>query len=132
MDFFREPTLVAALETLAREAGADFQVYGSPQRMKPERELTFYRVAQEALNNALHHAEASKITVELLADVSATILGVCDDSRGFAVPAYFNDLTCSGHFGLLSMRERAQLVDGQLNITSTPGMGTAVTLTVAA
>ena len=130
--YLEELGLVTALETLAREAGADFRVQGSPQRMKPEQELTFYRIAQEALNNALHHAEAKKIVVELLVEPVITTLRVCDNGEGFEFPAYFNSLTRSGHFGLIGMRERAELVDGQLKIVSAPGKGTTVTFSVTA
>lgn len=128
--YLEELGLVTALETLAREADADFQVKGTPQTMKPEQELTFYRIAQEALNNALRHAEANRIAVEVLFEPFTATLRVCDTGRGFELPSYFNDLTRTGHFGLIGMRERAQLVDGKLNIVSKPSEGTTVTLIV--
>lgn len=130
--YLEELGLVTALETLAREASADFQVQGSQHRMKPDHELAFYRIAQEALNNALRHAQAHRISVEVRFETSSTTMRVCDDGKGFEIPAYFNDLTRTGHFGLMGMRERAQLVSGQLNIMSTPSEGTKVIFTVDA
>jgi two-component system, NarL family, sensor histidine kinase UhpB len=126
--YLDELGLVTALETLAREAGAQFCVAGSPQPIKPEVELALYRIAQEALNNARRHAQAASITVELRSDATHVVLRVDDDGRGFEVPAYLNDLTRTGHFGLIGMRERAQLVNGQLEIMSAPGEGTTITL----
>jgi signal transduction histidine kinase len=126
--YLDELGLVTALETLAREAGAQFCVAGSPQPIKPEVELALYRIAQEALNNARRHAQAASITVELRFDAAHVVLRVRDNGQGFEVPAYLNDLTRTGHFGLIGMRERAQLVNGQLEIVSAPGEGTTITL----
>jgi two-component system sensor histidine kinase UhpB len=128
--YLEELGLVTALETLAHEAGADFQVQGSAQRIIPEQELTFYRIAQEALNNALRHAGASKIPVEFLFETLKITLRVCDNGSGFELPSYFNDLTRTGHFGLIGMRERAQLAGGKLDIRSSLAQGTTVTFTL--
>ena len=58
-------------------------------------------------------------------------LEICDNGSGFTVPDYFYDLTRTGHFGLIGMRERVQLVGGRLNIASQPGDGTRVRLIVS-
>jgi signal transduction histidine kinase len=130
--YLDELGLVMALETLAREAGAQFSVAGSSHPMRPEVELALYRIAQEALNNARRHAQAESITVALVFDAASVILRVTDDGTGFEVPAYLNDLTRTGHFGLIGMRERTQLVNGRLEIVSAPGKGTTITLTLDA
>jgi len=122
--------LVTALETLAKEIGARFSVSGSPHPMKPDKELTVYRVAQEALNNARRHARAETIDVKIMFETTQAVLSVQDNGKGFEVPAYFNDLTRTGHFGLMGMRERSQLIEGQLNILSSTDKGTTVTLAV--
>jgi signal transduction histidine kinase len=87
--------------------------------------LAFYRVAQEALGNIAKHAQATTVKLSLTngADVQ---LRIQDDGHGFdqsAVPA--------GHLGLIIMSERADAVGAKLDITSSPGHGTDVTLTVA-
>ena len=129
--YLEELGLVTALETLAREVGAQFSVIGQPSEMRAEKELTLYRIAQEALNNARHHAQADNIRVELEFEQKLATLRVCDDGVGFVPPPQLNDLTRTGHFGLMGMRERAQLVDGTLNVGTSPAKGTTVTFTVA-
>lgn len=84
---------------------------------------TFYRVAQEALNNIMKHAEAAHIAVHFESLPGQVRLTVHDDGHGFnreQVPA--------GHFGLLNMGERAEAIGALLAIESTPGEGTTVAL----
>lgn len=126
--YLEELGLVPALESLAQEVGTDIQVQGTPYRMNAEQELTCYRIAQEALNNARRHAQAQHITIEIRFEPAGITLQVRDDGRGFSIPRYLNDLTRSGHFGLIGMQERAQLAGGQFQITSQPGQGTTLRL----
>jgi signal transduction histidine kinase len=87
-------------------------------------DAALYRVAQEALHNALRHSGAGKVTVLLSRTGSRISLEVADDGRGFAPDAP------SAGLGLASMRERAASVGGKLSIRSAPGGGTRVRLTV--
>jgi two-component system, NarL family, sensor histidine kinase DegS len=119
-----------ALETLSRELDAQFLISGSPVPLKADKELALYRVAQEALNNAQHHAQAKHIRLEFVFDANHVSLQVKDDGIGFEPPPQLNDLTRTGHFGLIGMRERAQLVDGQLNVISSISSGTTVVFKV--
>jgi PAS domain S-box-containing protein len=102
--------------------------------LPPDVHVTFYRVAQEALNNVVKHAEASHVTVNLRASPPAgperagpwqgkVVLCVIDDGRGFA-PGQVGP----GQIGLEIMRERAATVGGRLDIEGRPGNGTQVTL----
>ncbi len=129
--YLEELGLTSALEMLAREAKASFNSIGLPLRLMPDKELTVYRVAQEALNNGRRHAQAEAIEINLEYQRDKVILSICDNGVGFIVPDYFYDLTRTGHFGLIGMRERVQLIGGRLNVASEPGHGTRVTLTVA-
>ena len=86
-------------------------------------ETAIYRVAQEALNNALRHAGASGVKVSLAQTPRQVVLEVSDDGHGFASD------TPSGGLGLASMRERAASAGGKLAVRSTP-RGTTVTMTV--
>ena len=90
--------------------------------LAPEVEVVVYRVAQEALTNALRHADADAIQLWFVADGErAAVLRVSDDGRGaHGRPGG----------GIRGMRERALLVGGTLDIEDTPGGGTSVTLTV--
>ena len=101
--------------------------------LPPDVHIAFYRIAQEALNNALKHARASQVNIQLrkLAPASSTngdlrqgaILTVQDDGRGFHI-----DQVPSSHLGLNIMRERAQAIGATLTVESQPGQGTQITV----
>ena len=84
--------------------------------------LCAYRVAQEALNNAVKYAEASSIKVSLRETNQALVLTVSDDGRGFEIAGTGRRTG----LGLASMRERIKSVDGQLDISSKVGHGTSI------
>jgi signal transduction histidine kinase len=87
-------------------------------------ETTLYRVAVEALNNALKHAEATAVTVRIKQQNGAVTLTIEDDGCGFAETA----VPHHGGVGLHSMQERARQLGGELVIESKVSEGTAVTL----
>jgi signal transduction histidine kinase len=124
--YLEELGLVAALEVLTRDAHAEFSVHGKMPSIGDECELALYRITQEALNNALRHAKAKSIRVQLQNTEAAVLLEICDDGVGFVMPSQLTDLTRAGHFGFIGMRERAVLVGGELSIVSTHGQGTTV------
>jgi len=125
--------LVTALEMLAREIGqtndlhVDFFKSGQERRLPSEVELSLYRIAQEALNNVLHHAKAKFATLSIFFDDEIK-LQVKDDGIGFAVPKSPTDFAPAGHFGLLGMRERADLIGGILEVKSEAGEGTSLSV----
>jgi signal transduction histidine kinase len=88
--------------------------------------VNLYRVVQEALANVARHAAARLVTIRLAWEDSRLILTVHDDGRGFVVPTAFQGLAAQGHFGLVSMQERVELVGGTLTVESAPGWGTTV------
>lgn len=128
--YLEELGLVPALEILPREAGAVFQIATAPSRLKADKELALYRIAQESLNNARRHAKAQNMLLELNFVNPNVILRVSADGIGFEVPPNLNELTRTGHFGLMGMRERTQLIGGQMTIISSPTQGTVITVTV--
>jgi signal transduction histidine kinase len=91
-------------------------------------ESQLLRVAQEAITNALKHAEASRIEVELRFGEDRFTLIVRDDGRGF--DADHPPSASTGHFGLFGMRERAIKLKADLRVTSSPGEGTAIQIDV--
>ena len=86
-----------------------------------------YRIAQEALTNALRHANASQIHVSLTAKNGLLRLTVSDNGKGFST-AILSDIQA---LGIAGMRERAALVGGRTEVKSTPENGTCVNFTVA-
>ncbi|GAB3316842.1 ATP-binding protein [Luteimonas notoginsengisoli] len=113
---------VALLERNTRTK-ITLRVPAMPQRPPPAVELACFRIAQEALTNALRHARATTIEVVIELDGQALHLRVEDDGRGVD-PADVHGL------GLLTMRERAQQLGGSLVIDSAPGRGTRVRATL--
>jgi signal transduction histidine kinase len=98
------------------------------RRISPAREEAVYRVAQEALHNALHHARAHHVTVRLSAAARGGIaLEVRDDGVGFDAEAARRS---SRRLGLASMAERAHAAGGRLTVQSKPGGGTVVRVEV--
>lgn len=93
------------------------------QPLPPPIKTTFYRVAQEAMNNAIKHARASHIDLKLVETTAGVELIICDDGLGFDV----NAISVSG-FGLYHMRERASENGSYLLVDSQPGHGTTVKL----
>jgi len=93
----------------------------------PERDGEILRIAQEALHNALRHADADRVAVRLYTDNGELLLEVEDDGVGFDPSA--PELR-SKHLGLTSMEERARRLRGRLEIDSRPGKGTTVRLAV--
>jgi signal transduction histidine kinase len=92
--------------------------------------LAMFRITQEALHNAIQHADASEIAVRLTQYPDRLRLTVTDDGRGIAggvEPARF---VAQGHFGLAGMRERAAMIGGRLDVQTAVEYGTAVILEV--
>jgi signal transduction histidine kinase len=128
--------LGAALEALAARAARtsgleialDVQLPGGSgpggERLAPEVEETLYRVAQEALSNVAKHAGVTAARVAVRERSGTVELVVRDEGAGFDPGRDFDG------FGLLGMRERVALVGGTIEIESSPGGGTVVTLTV--
>jgi two-component system sensor histidine kinase UhpB len=102
-------------------------IAGEVRRLSPEHELAVYRIAQEALNNVIRHAQAKHVDVQMRFSETLSI-AICDDGVGFAMPDRVDALTDRGHFGLIGMRERAELIGARLVIQSSPGQGTTVEL----
>jgi len=88
--------------------------------------VNLYRVVQEALVNVARHAAARQVTVHLAWEDSRLVLTLHDDGRGFVVPDTFHDLAAQGHFGLVGMQERVNLIGGTLKLASAPDQGTTV------
>jgi signal transduction histidine kinase/ligand-binding sensor domain-containing protein len=103
---------------------ACFSSFGAYRPLPVEMEQEFLRVAQEAIHNVKKHAGATTLTVQLEYGPAEIALEVRDNGRGFET----GEDNAPGHFGLTGMRERAASIDGQIEVSSEPGVGTTVRL----
>jgi signal transduction histidine kinase len=93
-------------------------------------EALFYRVAQEAIRNARNHGQASEIEICVETQPDQAVLAVADNGRGFATGADAGREQPEGHFGLRLMRDLVDHAGGRLAVTSSPGEGVSVRVTV--
>jgi two-component system sensor histidine kinase DegS len=127
--------LVPTLRKFVREFGESegvsvtLRVSGQEARLPGALEATAFRVVQEALNNVRKHASAK--AVEVITKFQPELLEVIvrDDGVGMDLAATEATLDATRHFGLISMKERAELEKGRLQLISRPGRGTEVTAT---
>ena len=128
--------LVTALEMLARETGqasgisVEFERQGAEKRLDPAAELALYRIAQEALSNVTRHSQATQATLTIRFAAQAVAMQVTDNGKGFDVPKNPSEFAPSGHYGLLGLYERADLIGAALEIQSTNGKGTQLKVTM--
>lgn len=124
--------LTEAVRGFLQDAGLDSDVELKAEvsedfpRFSPTAETIVYRIIQEAVTNALRHASAGRIRVTFGGDSSTAIIGIEDDGRGFDTQG----TAALSSIGLVSMRERAEMIGGQLLIISTGGKGTSITLSI--
>jgi PAS domain S-box-containing protein len=114
--------LPAALRQLAKDCGCQgprIEIHcdlPEDRRLGPDVEIALYRIAQEALANAIRHGRARRVTVRLGGHQGQCRLSIIDDGGGFRV-----DLALRGGLGLDSMRERAESIGAKFELTSRPG-----------
>jgi PAS domain S-box-containing protein len=118
--------LVAQLRTAAMDTTLYYEIEGAVYALPTEVESNLLRMGQEALTNAIRHAHADEIRVELVYDRDQVCLRVKDNGQGFGV----GSIPASEGFGLLGMSERAERIGAQLTIRSQPGQGTEIIVTV--
>jgi signal transduction histidine kinase len=136
--------LAPALQALARRAqaidGLDVQTEididddGGERRLDPELESTLYRVVQEALTNVSRHAKATRALISVVQHDGRIVASVTDDGQGLPEGGPSRPRTpgeeLKGGFGVSGMRERAELVGGEIELTPAPGGGAVMRLTV--
>ena len=127
-DFGLVTALRRHVESLADRTGLDlrFQADEGIGRLGTELETVCYRVVQEAITNALRHAEPVHLLIRLRLDAGKLELSVSDDGRGFDPEAALERSAGGESLGLLGMRERVSLVSGDLSIISAPGAGAVI------
>jgi len=124
--------LALAIKTMAEQLTArsnlalDLAITDRMPALSPDVEQCIYRVAQEAVSNVVNHANAKNLAVRLAFAEGKVTLVVHDDGVGFDM----GKINKSTQFGLTGMQERAQLGGGELRITTEPGHGTTIQLTI--
>jgi len=129
--------LIPALRILCQEFSkltgikVKFQVSQLVDRINPKAEIAIYRIIQEAFNNIIKYAQATEVSLDLIRNDNKVFVKVTDNGKGFDQEEISkNRKTISSGFGLLNMRERAELVGGVFKIHSKPGKGTTVEIEI--
>jgi signal transduction histidine kinase len=126
--------LEATLRWLAgqhqQRTGIATQVLGHLNDVPGDLAITCFRAAQEALTNVVRHAQAQHISIELSQTDGALELVVRDDGVGFDATRTLDRAASHGHLGLLGMKERVQILGGDLEVNSEPGRGTCIRILV--
>ncbi len=120
--------LAAAAQQLVAGSGVrlEVEVAGTPRALPRATEQHLFRTGQEALSNAVRHAGASVIRLQVAFRRRSVCVSVLDDGRGLGAPSSAD----SGGFGIGGMRERMRLAGGKLHLVSRPGRGTEVAAVV--
>jgi signal transduction histidine kinase len=131
--------LASAISQLTRRLGLEsgipirFESSGAALDLGAENERSLLMIVREALQNALRHAAPKQVSVALSSDRRGLQVEIEDDGRGFD-PSIMNSPNGHSpngqHYGLIGMRERAEKLGGRLLLTSSPGKGTQVRLSV--
>jgi Signal transduction histidine kinase len=107
-----------------------FEAIGKEQRMQPALEIAVYRFVQEAFTNVLKHAQATRIDMNLVVHNGMMKIRISDNGIGFDTSKIQEKMATEGHFGIIGMRERVEMLDGEFQIDSIPGEGTRITLNI--
>jgi signal transduction histidine kinase len=113
------PALQWYTQQIAERTGLDIKFRGSEkfERLPLETELILYRVAQEGITNAIRHGKAQSIEITLGRDPQTIRLTITDNGKGF------NPIGTNHGLGLVGIRERVELLDGNFSVKTTPGAG---------
>lgn len=98
---------------------------GEVDNLSPDKELMVFRIAQEALTNIVKHAKASLVTIDILQNDQDFTMTINDNGVGFT-----DSGAAPKGIGLLTMQQRAEVMNGSLQLTSGPAMGTSLILTI--
>jgi len=127
----RDFGLVAAIDNLVTKTKQNsktkftFNAYDFNSRVDSPLEKTIYRICQEGIHNVMKHAQAESATIELFREPGQVVLVIEDNGKGFEAEK-FKSGEEKGGIGLISMKERAYVLDGELTINSNPDRGTEI------
>jgi len=125
--------LVPALQVLAEgttPTEISIKGSGSLRRLDEIKELVLFRVAQEAVWNSIRHGQAQEIIIHVMFHADHIHMLIRDNGTGFEPPKTFDILFTTGHYGLVGINERIQMLDGSFQISSQIGKGTQIEISV--
>lgn len=137
LDLGLRHSLTELCNRMSAQLGVDIELdisgeWDEEEDVQPQLCLAFYRVAQEAINNSVHHGGASVVNVSLSREADKVAMTVRDNGGGFDMPGDFKELRVRGHRGLSNMSERMRLAGGTIEIKSKAGIGTVIRCEVPA
>lgn len=98
--------------------------------MGQDLENTLFRIIQESVVNAVEHGKADKVRINLVEKQGWVELEIEDDGKGFEVKEVLSQKEESSRIGLIGIRERVTLLEGEIQIQSSPGDGTKISVTI--
>jgi signal transduction histidine kinase len=128
--------LVAAVETYIGKLTAPntpqirLETEGLVDRLDHRAEISLFGIVQEGVNNIIKHAQATNVLIRIVGMSDHIEMTIRDDGKGFDPAQVQERYSQRGSFGLLNMQERATRIGGELQLTSAPGKGTLVSVTV--
>lgn len=128
-DFDLTTCLRSLCNQVKHQTGSNIVYMGQPLTTKvaQAQKVSLYRITQEAISNAIKHARANVITVQVSEMEEMLQLTVEDDGRGFSPEAVRHS---SGHHGLVNMRERAEILGGTFTLETDPKRGTLISIQI--
>jgi signal transduction histidine kinase len=121
---------VEKLRSLYPDLRIHLDLMRDQQSLSDSIRLRLFRIYQQAINNVVRHSEASDVHIRFRGDDREVVLEVEDNGIGFEIPERWVDLVRQEHFGLVGIAERAESMQGRLEIDSTPGEGTSIRVSV--
>ncbi len=131
-DFGLLPALRILCQEFSKLTGikVKFQVSQVLERIEPKVEIAIYRIIQESFNNISKYAEATEVSLDLYRQDNIVYVRAKDNGKGFDLDNVAKNRKLGSGFGLLNMKERAELVGGKLEIITKPGEGTEMLMEV--
>lgn len=126
------PTMQRYISNYTEETGiyVDFLVFGNSRPLKPVIELAVFRIAQESLTNIKKHSEALNASLRVEFKDDFINLLISDDGKGFDKSVISPVKQSDGGYGLLSMKERVELLNGKFDVRTAPGKGTKIFVSI--
>ena len=123
------PTIKRYISELKDREGFEvrFEFRGEEKRLTNTYEVALFRLIQESLNNARKYSQAQNVVVTIAITDSAISVKISDDGRGFNLQKILSEVTGKVSFGILSMKERIELLNGKITIDTAIGAGTCIT-----